>query len=67
MADQVLRLDKINPMVAARVVNPLTHWRRFEAKRSAQMKSELERLLKGHEDGTELSDNVKEYLIKSLD
>ena len=67
LADQVLRLDKINPMVAARVVNPLTHWRRFEAKRSAQMKSELERLLKGHEDGTELSDNVKEYLIKSLD
>ena len=66
LADQVLRLDRINPMVAARVVNPLTHWRRVEAKRSALMKLELERLLKGHEDGTELSDNVKEYLIKSL-
>ena len=67
LADQVLRLDRINPMVAARVVNPLTHWRRFEPNRSALMKAELERLLVGHSDGTKLSDNVKEYLIKSLE
>lgn len=67
LADQILRLDKINPMVAARVVGPLTHWRRYESVRSALMREQLERILSGHSDGTALSDNVREYLIKSLD
>ena len=67
LADQILKLDKINPMVAARVVNPLTHWRRYETSLSQLMRGELERILEGHEDGTPISDNVREYLIKSLD
>lgn len=67
LADQILKLDTINPMVAARVVNPLTHWRRYEASLSQLMRGELERILEGHEDGTPISDNVREYLIKSLD
>ena len=67
LADQILRLDKINPMVAARVVGPLTHWRRYESVRSALMREQLERILSGHSDGAALSDNVREYLIKSLD
>ena len=66
LADQILRLDRINPMVAARVVGPLTHWRRFEPRRSALMREQLERILEGHSDGTPLSDNVCEYLNKSL-
>ena len=65
IADQVLRIDQINPMVAARVIEPLTHWKRYDPARSVLMRSELERILKGHEDKS-ISDNIKEYVLKSL-
>jgi aminopeptidase N len=65
IADQVLRIDKINPMVAARVIEPLTHWKRYDQQRSVLMRAELERILEGHEDGS-ISDNIKEYVLKSL-
>ena len=65
IADQVLRIDQINPMVAARVIEPLTHWKRYDATRSALMRAELERILKGHGEHS-ISDNIKEYVLKSL-
>ena len=66
IADQVLRLDRINPMVAARLVVPLTHWKRYPEPRRSLLKAELERLLEGHDSQSPLSDNVKEYVIKGL-
>jgi aminopeptidase N len=66
IADQVLKLDRLNPMVAARVIAPLSHWERYAHPRSELMKRELERILEGHPDGSPLSDNVKEYVLKSL-
>lgn len=66
IADQVLRLDRLNPMVAARVIAPLSHWKRYAPPRSELMKRELERILKGRPEDGALSDNVKEYVMKSI-
>jgi len=45
LADLILQADKINPQVAARMVPPFGRWRRFEEKRAALMRAELERML----------------------
>lgn len=45
LADQVLRLDPLNPQVAARSVGVLGRWRRFDPARQELMKGELERIL----------------------
>jgi len=62
LAGVVLRLDAVNPMVAARMVDPLTHWRRVEARRGALMRAELEAMrARGG-----LSANLLECVEKSL-
>jgi aminopeptidase N len=42
--DQLIRLVPVNPQVAARLLTPLTRWRRFEPARQALMRGELERI-----------------------
>jgi aminopeptidase N len=44
LGSQVARLNGINPQVAARLVTPLTRWRRYDPSRQALMRDELERL-----------------------
>ncbi len=43
LADQALALDPLNPQIAARLLMPLTRWRKFEPERSRAMKAQLER------------------------
>ena len=43
--DQVLRLDRINPIVAARVARTLERWRRYTPDRSAQMRRASRKLV----------------------
>lgn len=62
LADQVLRLDRINPQVAARVARSFTRWRKYDETRQAQMLSELERM-KATKD---LSKDVYEVVTKCL-
>ncbi|HLB56378.1 MAG TPA: aminopeptidase N [Coxiellaceae bacterium] len=62
LADQVLVIDKNNPQVAARIVQPLTHWKKLDVVRGALMKAELTRLL----ESKKLSGNVFEIVSKSL-
>ncbi len=62
LADEILRVDKINPQIAARLLTPFTQWRRFDTGRRALMKAQLERLL--HAEG--LSSNSLEVVQKSL-
>jgi aminopeptidase N len=45
LADQVLRLDALNPQVAARAIQPLTRWRRYAQKPQSMMRTELQRVL----------------------
>ncbi|MGN6123654.1 MAG: aminopeptidase N C-terminal domain-containing protein, partial [Sphingomonas oligoaromativorans] len=62
VADMILAADKLNPQSAARLVPPLGRWRRFEPRRSALMKAELERIVAT----PGLSKDVFEQASKSL-
>ncbi len=45
LIDQVLVLDKLNPQIAARLLEPMTHWRRHTSQRQVLMCAQLERVL----------------------
>ncbi|MBN2887193.1 MAG: aminopeptidase N [Chromatiaceae bacterium] len=45
LADCVLELDALNPQIAARLLRPLVRWRRFDARRQALMRAEIERVV----------------------
>lgn len=62
LSDFVLRLDPVNPQIAARLVLAFTLWRRYDERRRELMKKELERIL--HQPG--LSKDVHEIVSKSL-
>jgi aminopeptidase N len=63
LADEVLALDKANPTTAARLVQPLGQWRRYDAARQGLMRAALERILAT----PGLSANTYEMVAKSLD
>lgn len=44
LADVVIALDNLNPQMAARIVNPLIHCKRYDDKRNALMKAQCERI-----------------------
>ncbi|MBN2864628.1 MAG: aminopeptidase N [Thiotrichales bacterium] len=62
LAEQVMKVDKLNPQVAARIVAPFTHWQRFDEARQTKMKAALNTVLAM--DG--LSKDVYEIVSKSL-
>ncbi|MEQ8968679.1 MAG: aminopeptidase N [Azospirillaceae bacterium] len=63
LVDEVLQIDRLNPLLAARLLTPLGRWRRQDAGRQALMKAELERVL-----ATEgLSRDTWEIASKSLE
>jgi aminopeptidase N len=62
LADQILRLDPMNPQVASRLMGPFSRLRRYDAARQGLMKAQLERIV-----GTPgLSADVYEIASKSL-
>jgi aminopeptidase N len=63
LGDVVLQLDAINGSVAARMVAGFTRWRKYDEKRQALMKAQLERIV--NKEG--LSENVYEIVAKSLE
>jgi aminopeptidase N len=62
LADEVLLLDQANPTTAARLVQPLGQWRRYDAARQELMRAALERILAT----PGLSPNTYEMVAKSL-
>jgi aminopeptidase N len=62
LADMIIAADKLNPQVAARLVPAFGRWRRFEAKRAAMMREQLERIAAT----PGLSKDVYEQVSKSL-
>jgi aminopeptidase N len=44
LADQLIRLIPLNPQVSARLITPLTRWRRYDPARQSLMRGELERI-----------------------
>jgi len=61
LADCVLQLDGLNPQTAARLLTPLTRFRKYDAKRQTLMQAELARL---HQEP--LSKDLFELVSKSL-
>ncbi|MEB0042808.1 MULTISPECIES: aminopeptidase N [unclassified Pseudomonas] len=62
LADLVIELNAFNPQIASRQLAPLTRWRKYDSKRQALMKGELERIRASGE----LSSDVYEVVSKSL-
>ncbi len=62
LGDQVILLDPLNPQIAARMLTPLTQWRRYDPSRQQLMRIQLERI--GGQ--PTLSDDVREVVEKSL-
>ena len=62
LAEQVRRLDDLNPQIAARLVAPLTRWRKFAPVYREGMKTALEMI----RDKDGLSRDVYEVVHKSL-
>ncbi|MCK4864446.1 MAG: aminopeptidase N C-terminal domain-containing protein, partial [Gammaproteobacteria bacterium] len=63
LADQVLALDAMNPQIAARLIQSMSRWRRYDEKRQGLMKTQLERIV-GHKG---LSKDVYEITSRSLE
>ncbi len=62
LSDWLLKLDRINPQVAARLAQPLTAWRRYDAERQRRMREALERLRQ-----EEISKDLYEIVSKALE
>jgi aminopeptidase N len=63
LAEEVLTLDKTNPTTAARLVQPLGQWRRYDRARQGLMRAALDRILAT----PGLSPNTYEMVSKSLE
>ncbi len=62
LREQVMRLNGLNPQVAARLVGALSNWRRYDERRQELMKAELEKVLAL----PNLARDVYEIAVKSL-
>jgi aminopeptidase N len=62
LADSVLKLDALNPQVAARMAGMFSRWRRFDEGRREMQRTELTRIVAE----SELSRDVFEVVTKSL-
>ena len=62
LADQILAVDRFNPNVAARLIEPLGGFRRFRRDLAEKMKAQLERI----SEGEGLSKNVQELASRAL-
>ncbi len=60
-ADMVIKLNQINPQVAARVVNAFSSWKKYDDKRKSMMKEQLERIKK-----EKLASDLYELVTKFL-
>ncbi|WP_163930738.1 aminopeptidase N [Paraferrimonas sp. SM1919] len=63
LTDTIIELNTINPQVAARIITPLTQFKRFDAKRQQMMVSQLERIA----ELPELAKDLQEKVSKALE
>ena len=63
LADNVIELDAMNPQMAARLVNPLISWQRYDTSRQLLIQAELQRI----QGRKHISRDVYEIVKKSLE
>ena len=66
LAQRIIERDAENPQVAARLLTPLTRWRKFDVRRQALMKAALGRIRAVQDEPQGLSRDVFEVVSKSL-
>jgi aminopeptidase N len=57
-----MRLNMVNPQIAARIITPLTQWQKFDLNRQDLMRHQLMRIA----DCAGLSNDLYEKISKSL-
>ncbi len=62
LASMIIKLDQLNPQIAARLSKVFSHWRRYDDNRKKRMQHELERILSQ----PNLSRDVYEVVERSL-
>jgi len=62
LGDYLIKLDRLNPQIAARLAQPLTCWRRYDPRRQARMREQLEKIRQT----PELSRDLFEIVDKAL-
>lgn len=62
LAEQIIYLDTLNPQIAARMLEPLTRWKRF----IAPYRTQMQQALKIIQEEPKLSPDVLEIVTKSL-
>jgi aminopeptidase N len=62
LAEQIVRLNGLNPQIAARLVGPLGRWRRYDLGRQAQMRAALQSIAAQ----PDLAPDLYEVVTKSL-
>ena len=62
LAEQVIALNTINPQIAARIITPLTRWKKYDESRQVLMRACLEKI----QQTPDLSKDVYEVVNKSL-
>ena len=62
LADYVITLNALNPLLAARIMRPLSRWERYDVGRQTQMREQLARIL----ETDDLSNDVFEIASKSI-
>jgi aminopeptidase N len=62
IADKVIELNTLNPMIASRLLKSMINWKILEPKRAELLKKQLHRINKH-----ELSPDIEEILRKSLE
>jgi len=62
LAENIIKLDALNPQIAARLVAPLSKWKRYVAAQGEMMKAELQSIMAQKD----LSKDVYEIVSKSL-
>ena len=62
-ADEILKVDRLNPQIAARLLSPLMAWRRYDTARRSMMLQQLERILQA----PGLSRNCYEIVERALE
>jgi aminopeptidase N len=61
LTDIIIKLNSVNPQIAARLVTPLINWKRYDSRRQSLMRGELDRIAKANG----LSKDVAEIVNKS--
>jgi aminopeptidase N len=62
LADQIINIDAFNPQLAARLIEPLIRWRKYDKERQRLMQEQLQRIA----NVPKLSNDVYELVTKSL-